>query len=60
MKLDPTETSTLVDQDKGTPPYMPPEFHTYCRLSAKTDVFSYGIFLFELVSGMTYNFLQVQ
>ena len=53
MKLDPTETSTLVDQDKGTPPYMPPEFHTYCRLSAKTDVFSYGIFLFELVSSMS-------
>ena len=41
-----------LDQARGTHVYMPPEFYKDYRLSAKTDVFSYGIFLFELISGM--------
>ena len=54
MGSDPSRTSKLVDKARATHVYMPPEFHTDYRLSAKTDVFSYGIFLFELVSGMLF------
>jgi len=52
MGLDPSKTSRLVDQARGTHIYMPPEFYRDYRLSLKTDVFSYGIFLFELISGV--------
>ena len=51
MGLDPSRTSTLVDKARGTHVYMPPEFERDYKLSAGVDVFSYGIFLFELISG---------
>ena len=60
MGLDPSKTSTLVNTAGGTYVYMPPEFKRDYnkkdyKLSAGVDVFSYGIFLFELISGMLYN-----
>ena len=51
MGLDPKKTSILVDKPIGTYAYMPPEFKIDGKLSSKVDVYSYGIFLFELVSG---------
>ncbi|XP_026688887.1 interleukin-1 receptor-associated kinase 4-like [Diaphorina citri] len=35
----------------GTRPYMPPEA-MHCQISTKTDVFSYGVILLELLTGM--------
>ena len=58
MGLDQSKTSTLVDKARGTHVYMPPEFKSDLKLSAKVDVFSYGIFLFELISGKLDFFLR--
>ena len=57
MGLDQSKTSTLVDKVRGTYAYMPPEFKSDRKLSAKGDVYSYGILLFELISGMLEFFL---
>merc|ERR1712018_27177 len=53
MGLDPSKTSRLVDKALGTHVYMPPEFERDRKLSAKVDVYGYGIFLFELISGVS-------
>ncbi|GKV51859.1 hypothetical protein SLEP1_g58482 [Rubroshorea leprosula] len=34
----------------GTPGYMDPEYHECCKLTDKSDVFSFGVVLIELIS----------
>ncbi|KAH7858544.1 hypothetical protein Vadar_025145 [Vaccinium darrowii] len=52
----------VVDQSKGitkriagTPGYMPPEYVKYGQFSVKTDVFSFGVLILEIVSGKKYS-----
>lgn len=37
---------------QGTPGYLDPDYHRSFRLTEKSDVYSYGVVLMELVSGM--------
>ncbi|KAL5708246.1 hypothetical protein ACHQM5_019064 [Ranunculus cassubicifolius] len=46
--LDQTEIGTLV---KGTPGYLDPEYIRTSKLTEKSDVFSYGVVLAELLTG---------
>ncbi|XP_058194579.1 cysteine-rich receptor-like protein kinase 26 isoform X2 [Rhododendron vialii] len=52
----------VVDQSKGvtkrivgTFGYMPPEYAKFGRFSVKTDVFSFGVLILEIVSGKKYS-----
>ncbi|KAI8567460.1 hypothetical protein RHMOL_Rhmol02G0123600 [Rhododendron molle] len=52
----------VVDQSKGvtkrivgTFGYMPPKYAKFGRFSVKTDVFSFGVLILEIVSGKKYN-----
>ncbi|KAI7752128.1 hypothetical protein M8C21_031652 [Ambrosia artemisiifolia] len=45
------ETHLSVSTLAGTPGYVPPEYYQSFRCTAKGDVYSYGVVLFELLSG---------
>ncbi|KAI8567463.1 hypothetical protein RHMOL_Rhmol02G0123700 [Rhododendron molle] len=52
----------VIDQSKGvtkrivgTFGYMPPEYAKFGRFSVKTDVFSFGVLILEIVSGKKYS-----
>lgn len=43
--------SHVVTSVRGTPGRIPPEYYKFCHASEKTDVFCFGLFLMELVTG---------
>ncbi|CAL1370061.1 unnamed protein product [Linum trigynum] len=50
-RLCPEEDSLMSTRVSGTHGYMAPEYAMHGYLSVKTDVFSYGILLLEIISG---------
>ncbi|XP_028786943.1 LEAF RUST 10 DISEASE-RESISTANCE LOCUS RECEPTOR-LIKE PROTEIN KINASE-like 1.2 [Neltuma alba] len=44
-------THITTDPD-GTPGYIDPEYYEHCHLSDKSDVYSYGVVLMELISSL--------
>lgn len=50
-KLISNETSKLLTTLRGTRGYLAPEWLTSCGITDKTDVYSYGMVLLELVRG---------
>jgi serine/threonine protein kinase len=44
-------TTQAMHTGRGTPPYSPPEQHKLGEITPKSDVFSFGILLFELFTG---------
>ncbi|KAK9050211.1 hypothetical protein SSX86_030818 [Deinandra increscens subsp. villosa] len=45
------DTTAMTKKVVGTYGYMPPEYALYGRFSTKSDVFSFGVLLLEIVSG---------
>jgi serine/threonine protein kinase len=46
-----SETTQALHTGRGTPPYAPPEQHNLSEMTARSDIFSLGIMLFELFTG---------
>ena len=43
-----TETTAAMHTGHGTPPYAPPEQHTMDAITIQSDIFSFGVMLYEL------------
>jgi serine/threonine protein kinase len=43
-----SDTTAAMHTGHGTPPYAPPEQHTMDEITVQSDIFSFGIMLFEL------------
>lgn len=50
-ELSVSDSSMKVSRVYGTRPYIPHEFFTYRQLSTKVDSFSYGLVLYEMITG---------
>jgi serine/threonine protein kinase len=46
-----SSTTQILHTGRGTPPYAPPEQHTMSRMTPQSDIFSFGITLYELFTG---------
>lgn len=44
-------TTQAMHTGRGTPPYSPPEQHKQLVVTAKSDIFSFGVMLYELFTG---------
>lgn len=44
-------TTEVLHTGRGTPPYAPPEQHTMSRMTPQSDIFSFGVMLYELFTG---------
>ncbi|KAK9714885.1 hypothetical protein RND81_06G127700 [Saponaria officinalis] len=53
FKVDQTQGNTR--RIAGTPGYMAPEYATTGRISVKTDIFSFGMIVLEMLSGLRNN-----
>ncbi|XP_059455695.1 LEAF RUST 10 DISEASE-RESISTANCE LOCUS RECEPTOR-LIKE PROTEIN KINASE-like 1.2 isoform X1 [Corylus avellana] len=51
-RLFPTDVSHVSTAPQGTPGYVDPEYHECYQLNGKSDVFSFGVVLIELISSM--------
>ncbi|KAI4357755.1 hypothetical protein L6164_001684 [Bauhinia variegata] len=51
-RLFPTDVTHVSTAPQGTPGYVDPEYHQYYQLTSKSDVFSFGVVLIELISSM--------
>ncbi|XP_023519992.1 LEAF RUST 10 DISEASE-RESISTANCE LOCUS RECEPTOR-LIKE PROTEIN KINASE-like 1.2 [Cucurbita pepo subsp. pepo] len=49
-RLFPTQASHVSTAPQGTPGYLDPEYHECYQLTIKSDVFSFGVVLVELIS----------
>ena len=45
------ETTQAMHTGHGTPPYAPPEQHSLRLLTKKSDIFSFGVMLYEMLTG---------
>ena len=50
--LFPTDVTHVSTAPQGTPGYVDPEYHECYQLTEKSDVFSFGVVLIELISSM--------
>lgn len=46
-----SETTQAMHTGRGTPPYAPPEQHKRLEITPKSDIYSFGILLFEMFVG---------
>ncbi len=44
-------TTKAMHTGRGTPPYAPPEQHKRLEITSKSDIYSFGILLFEIFAG---------
>ncbi|KAK2437870.1 LEAF RUST 10 DISEASE-RESISTANCE LOCUS RECEPTOR-LIKE PROTEIN KINASE 1.2 [Trifolium repens] len=51
-RLFPIHVTHISTAPQGTPGYVDPEYHLYYQLTDKSDVFSFGVVLIELISSM--------
>ncbi|XP_021909071.1 LEAF RUST 10 DISEASE-RESISTANCE LOCUS RECEPTOR-LIKE PROTEIN KINASE-like 1.2 isoform X2 [Carica papaya] len=51
-RLFPTDVTHVSTAPQGTPGYVDPEYHQCYQLTEKSDVFSYGVVLIELISSL--------
>ncbi|XP_024024779.1 LEAF RUST 10 DISEASE-RESISTANCE LOCUS RECEPTOR-LIKE PROTEIN KINASE-like 1.2 isoform X1 [Morus notabilis] len=51
-RLFPTHVTHVSTAPQGTPGYVDPEYHQCYQLTSKSDVFSFGVVLMELVSSL--------
>jgi len=51
-RLFPNHVTHISTAPQGTPGYVDPEYHLYYQLTDKSDVFSFGVVLIELISSM--------
>lgn len=51
-RLFPNHVTHISTAPQGTPGYVDPEYHEYYQLTDKSDVFSFGVVLIELISSM--------
>lgn len=51
-RLFPNHVTHISTAPQGTPGYVDPEYHLYYQLTDKSDVFSFGVVLIELLSSM--------
>ncbi|KAH7859235.1 hypothetical protein Vadar_033446 [Vaccinium darrowii] len=49
------QSTGITKRISGSPGYMPPEYVQYGQYSVKTDVFSFGVLILEIVSGKKYS-----
>ncbi|KAJ6853240.1 LEAF RUST 10 DISEASE-RESISTANCE LOCUS RECEPTOR-LIKE PROTEIN KINASE-like 1.2 [Iris pallida] len=49
-RLFPTNATHISTAPQGTPGYLDPEYHRFYQLTDKSDVYSYGVVLMELLS----------
>lgn len=47
-----SQTTQAIHTGHGTAPYSPPEQHTKAQLSQTSDIYSFGVMLFEMFTGM--------
>jgi serine/threonine protein kinase len=45
------DTTQAMHTGHGTPPYSPPEQHSLRQLTKKSDIFSFGVMIFEMFTG---------
>ncbi len=46
-----SNTTQAMHTGRGTPPYSPPEQHKLLGITSKSDIYSFGILLFEIFTG---------
>jgi len=46
-----SQTTSAMHTGRGTPPYSPPEQHTMGKMLPQSDIFSFGIMLYEMFTG---------
>lgn len=46
-----SDTTKAMHTGRGTPPYAPPEQHKRLEITPKSDIYSFGILLFEIFAG---------
>ncbi|CAL1405519.1 unnamed protein product [Linum trigynum] len=51
-RLFPNHVSHVSTAPQGTPGYVDPEYHQFYQLTSRSDVFSFGVVLAELISSM--------
>lgn len=51
LAKDLSEAAMLLHTGRGTPPYAPPEQHTFSAITPQSDVFSLGVMMYEMCTG---------
>ena len=46
-----SDTTRAMHTGRGTPPYSPPEQHTLGKMTIQSDIYSFGVMLYEMFTG---------